>query len=101
MWNAEMWQVATQQNSCVYYCLGPLWPLVQLALADKTIKLKKGTITIMSVMRAALPLLLKSTTLRHITPIITCMQRFEFYQFSCFHEGKQPVSAVCMILMQT
>jgi hypothetical protein len=76
-WNGSMWQDATQLQSSVYYCLGPLWPLVQLALADKLLKLTKGPITIMSVMRAALPLLLRSTTLRHITPIITCMQRCE------------------------
>lgn len=74
-WNHEMWQTASEDKISVYYCLGPLWPLVQLSLADKAIKLRKGTITTMSVMRAALPLLLKSTNVRHITPIVTCMQR--------------------------
>lgn len=75
---SNSWQATSKENVSVYYCLGPLWPLVQLALADKTFKVKRGTITTMSVLRAALPLVLKNRNLRHITPIVTCMQRYAF-----------------------
>ena len=69
------WDDSENERRCVFYSQGQLWPLVQLALADKTIQLKAGTVTTMSVMRAALPLVLRSTNMRHIAPIVTCMQR--------------------------
>ena len=76
-WDNRGFECTESENErrCVYYSQGQLWPLVQLAIADKTIKLKAGSVTTMSIMRAALPLVLKSSNIRHISPIVTCMQR--------------------------